>query len=210
MEPLQISVPDTKLHLSKLAAPMQAQNQPFAIEIRCLKQASPPRSWRVDPYNAQMIDNALDAVSYLNSDGYNIYATVNPISPGGDIGKASTDEEVIAATFLFLDADDEDVARNIIEKSEIPYDFVVVTGTQPFLRAHFYLQLEAPTEQISDWRLLMDRMIATHSCDKSAKNPSRIMRLAGFVTHPDPGKIKKQYVSEVVKIYSGEQAHGLI
>jgi hypothetical protein len=210
MEPLQISLPDAKLHLSKLAAPIQAHNQPFAIEIRCLKQGSPPRSWRVDPYNEQMIDNALDVVSYLNSDGYNIYATVNPISPGGDIGKASTDEEVLAATFLFLDADDEGVARNIIERSEVPFDFVVVTGTQPFLRAHFYIQLEAPTEQISDWRLLMDRMIATHACDKSAKNPSRIMRLAGFVTHPDPGKIKKQYVSEVVKIYNGDQAHGLI
>jgi len=210
MEPHQISLPDAKLHLLKLAAPMQAQHQPFTIELRCLQKGSPPRSWRVDPYNEQMIDNALEAVSRSNTDGYNIYTTVNPICTGGHIGKASTDEEVIAATFLFLDADDEGVARNIIERSEIPYDFVVVTGTQPFLRAHFYLQLEAPTEQISDWRLLMDRMIATHSCDKSAKNPSRIMRLAGFLTHPDPGKIKKQYVSEVVKIYSGEQAHGLI
>ena len=116
----------------------------------------------------------------------------------------------ITTLFRDLNVSDEDVARNIIERGEVPYDFMVVTGTQPFLRAHFYLQLEAPTERISDWRLLMDRMITTHSCDKSAKNPSRIMRLAGFVTHPDPGKIKKQYVREVVKIYNRDQAHDLI
>ena len=205
-----ISLPDAKLHLSNLAAPMKAQNLPFVIELRCLKKGSPPRSWRVDPYNEQMIVSALKAVSRLNCDGYNIYTTVNPICTGGEIWKASTDEEVIAATYLFLDADEEGVATNIIEKQEVPYDFLVVTGTEPYLRAHFYLRLEAPTERISDWRLVMDKMIIAHSCDKSAKNPSRVMRLAGLLTHPDPGKIEKKYVSEVVKIYSGDREHGLI
>lgn len=210
MAPHDISLPDAKLHLANLATPMKARNLPFVIELRCLQKGSPPRSWRVDPYNEQMIDRALETVSRLNSGGYNIYTTVNPICTGGEIGKASSDEEVIAATYLFLDADEEGVAKNIIEKHEVPYDFLVVTGTEPYLRAHFYLQLEAPTERISDWRLVMDAMITAHSCDKSAKNPSRVMRLAGLLTHPDPGKIEKKYVSEVVKIYSGDQEHGLI
>ena len=210
MEPTSISLPDAKAHLAKLAAPMKAYNHSFVIELRCIQKGSPPRSWRIDPYNEQMIDNALEAVSHLNRDGYNIYTTVNLICTGGAIGKAASDEEVIAATYLFLDADEEGVAKNIIAQQELPYDFMVVTGTQPYLRAHFYLQLESPTERISDWRLVMDGMIKAHSCDISAKNPSRVMRLAGFITYPDARKIERKYVSEVVKIYNGGQEHGLI
>ena len=85
MEPTSISLPDAKAHLAKLAAPMKAYNHSFVIELRCIQKGSPPRSWRIDPYNEQLIDNALEAVSHLNRDGYNIYTTVNPICTGGDL-----------------------------------------------------------------------------------------------------------------------------
>ena len=192
MAPHDISLSDAKLHLSNLAAPMKARNLPFVIELRCLQKGSPPRSWRVDPYNEQMIDSALEAVSRLNSGGYNIYTTVNPLCTGGEIWKTSTDEEVNAATYLVLGADEEGVAKNIIEKQEVTYDFLVVTGTEPYLRAHFNIQLGAPTERISDWRLVMDKMITAHSFDKSAKNLSRVMRLASFFNSSRPRKNQKK------------------
>ena len=76
MEPTGISLSDAKTHLANLAAPMTAHNHPFAIELRGIQKGSPPRSWRIDPYNKQMINSALEEFSHLNRDGYNIYVTV--------------------------------------------------------------------------------------------------------------------------------------
>lgn len=65
MEPTGISLSDAKTHLANLAAPMKAHNHPFVIELRGIQKGSPPRSWRIDPYNKQMIDSALEEFSHL-------------------------------------------------------------------------------------------------------------------------------------------------
>ena len=203
MTPHNISLPDARLHLAKLAQPLASFIETCALEIRSIKEGKPTLSWRINPLDPnENLDQVLTKMAELNVQGYNIYITVNPTNSNGPVGKACSRDDIIAATYLFLDADDEGVAKRIVQDDQIPYDFIVVTGTQPFLRAHFYIQLEKPTPNLAEWYDLMDSIIKAHFCDVAAKDPSRVMRLAGFINHPSKRKIEKGYTTEKVKIYS--------
>ena len=203
MTPQNISMPHARLHLAKLAQPQANFTETCALEIRSIKEGKPTLSWRINPLDPnENLDQVLTKMAELNVQGYNIYITVNPTNSNGPVGKACCRDDIIAATYLFLDADDEGVAKRIIQGDQLPYDFIVVTGTQPFLRAHFYIQLENPTQNLTEWYDLMDAIIKAHSCDVAAKDPSRVMRLAGFISHPPQRKILRGYTTEQVKIYS--------
>ena len=203
MTPHNISLSDAKLHLAKLAQPLASLTETCALEIRSIKEGEPTRSWRIDPLDPNAnLNQVLAKMAELNVQGYNIYTTVNPAHSNEPVGKACSRHDIIAATYFFLDADDEGIAKRIVQDDQLPYDFIVVTGTQPFLRAHFYIQLEKPTQNLTEWYDLMDAIIKAHSCDVAAKDPSRVMRLAGFISHPSKRKILKGYTTEQVKIYS--------
>ena len=211
MAPNNISFNDAKFHLAKLAQPFTNFKENCALEIRLIKEDAPTLSWRIrslDP--TENLDHALTKMAELNTQGYNIYSTVNPTSSDGPLEKACNDEDITAATYLFLDADDKGVAENIIQDDQLPYDFIVVTGTQPFLRAHFYIQLKRPTQNLPEWRTLMHAIIKAHACDVSAKNPSRVMRLAGFSNHPSKRKLSKGYKTELVRIYNKEESYDFL
>ena len=203
MAPHDIFLPDAKFHLAKLAQPLASFAETCALEIRSIKEKAPTLSWRINPLNPnEDLDQVVIKMAELNVQGYNIYTTVNPTNSNGPVGKARKKNDIIAATYLFLDADDEGVAKRIIQDDQLPYDFIIVTGTQPFLRAHFYVQLEKHTQNLTEWYDLMDAIIKAHSCDLAAKDPSRVMRLAGFISHPPQRKILRGYTTEQVKIYS--------
>ena len=203
MAPHNISLPDAKLHLEKLAQPLSSLTETCVFEIRSIKEGEPTLSWRIDPLDPNAnLGQVLAKMAELNVQGYNIYTTVNPANSNGPVGKACSRHDIIAATYLFLDADDEGIAKRIVQDDQLPYDFIIVTGTKPFLRAHFYIQLEKPTQNLTEWYDLMDAIIKAHSCDVAAKDPSRVMRLAGFISHPSKRKILKGYTTEQVKIYS--------
>ena len=203
MAPHNISLPHAKLHLEKLAQPLSSLTETCALEIRSIKEGKPTRSWRIDPLDPNAnLGQVLAKMAELNVQGYNIYTTVNPANSNGPVGKACRRHDIIAATYLFLDADDEGIAKRIVQDDQLPYDFIIVTGTKPFLRAHFYIQLEKPTQNLTEWYDLMDAIIKAHSCDVAAKDTSRVMRLAGFISHPSKRKIEKGYTTEQVKIYS--------
>ena len=203
MTPHNISLSDAKLHLAKLAQPLASLTETCVLEIRSIKEGAPTLSWRIDPLDPnEDLGQVLAKMAELNGQGYNIYTTVNPANANGPVGKACNKRDIIAATYLFLDADDEGIAKRIVQDDQLPYDFIVITGTQPFLRAHFYIQLEKPTQNLTEWYDLMDAIIKAHFCDVAAKDPSRVMRLAGFISHPSKRKIEKGYTTEQVKIYS--------
>jgi len=211
MTPHNISLLDAKHHLAKLAQPIASLTETCALEIRSIKEGEPTRSWRIDPLDPNAnLGQVLAKMAELNIQGYNIYTTVNPANANGPVGKACRRDDIIAATYLFLDADDKGVATRIIQDDQLPYDFIVVTGTQPFLRAHFYIQLEKPTPNLAEWYDLMDSIIKAHFCDVAAKDPSRVMRLAGFINHPSKRKIEKGYTTEQVKIYSREDSYDFL
>lgn len=209
MAPHEIALPDAKLHISKLAAQFQTLKETALLEIRALKGGR-AISLRFDPLNKFALDNALLFAQNQNVDGYNVYITVNPINMLGSPFSAAKDVDIIAATFLFLDADEPNVANKLLSEFEFDHDFVVVTGTKPHLRIHLYAALEDAQRNLFEWSQLMEKVIARHGCDRSAKNPSRIMRLAGFMSYPSESKIKKGYQPELVKLYDKGDHHDFL
>ena len=116
----------------------------------------------------------------------------------------------MAATHCYVDADDEGAAENLIKEWKQPADFIVVTGAVPHLRLHSYWELDQPTTDIEKWRQLQQFLIDAHSCDRAIKNPSRVMRLGGFLTYPSNKKQERGYVAELVKLYDQREYHDFL
>jgi len=209
MVPHNISLPDAKLHIQKLASHFHKLSEPSLLEIRALKGGR-AISRRFDPLNDLAVDSALSYAKGQNLDGYNVYITINPVSATGSPFSAANDNDVIAATHIFLDADEPNVAEKLLEEFELGYDFIVVTGKEPHLRLHLYAALEELQSDLLEWGQLMEQVISSHNCDKTAKNPSRIMRLAGFISYPSENKIRKGYQLELVKLYDKGDHHDFL
>ena len=83
----------------------------------------------------------------------------------------------------------------------------MVTGTQPHLRLHWYIQLDEPLFDLKLWQELTKRMIEAHGCDVNANKIGGLMRLAGFLNYPSKHKQMKGYMTELVKLYDREDHH---
>ena len=213
MTPHDISLPDARLHLAKLAAPFSKLENDARLEIRALKEGKNGTlslSQRCNPDTPSSVDHALEFATRRNHEGYNVYVTVNPLNPVGSPFSPAKDDQVSAATFFFLDADDPGVAQQLLTDLKTKEDFVVVTGLIPHLRIHLYVELDKPHFDLAEWQKLLKTIIKAHNCDLQAQNPSRIMRLAGFVTHPTKNKILKGYKPELVRIYQQGESYDFL
>ena len=74
------------------------------LEIRCLQDKGRSKSLYVDPTDADFLDDAITKVCDLNQAGWNAYICVNPMD-NTNVGPAN-DEAIVAAYFVFADADD--------------------------------------------------------------------------------------------------------
>ena len=137
----------------------------------------------------------------MNAAKLNVYMTINPIDPNAIItpGKGAKDKDILRAHYSFADADDQQGLNGLIELSTSqPPDITVITGSMPHERRHAYWRLVEPCHDLSLWES-KQALIATHArTDSMVKNSSRIMRVAGTVSYPDPAKQKRHYVPELV------------
>ena len=201
MAPIEISLPDAREHIRRLTLANSKLNHNVALEIRTIGEKGFVLSRKFHSHDENAVEAALTACVSFNANNLNIYITVNPIEIGENLSKACRDADVIAGTFIFLDADDKGVAEALLSEIKVQYDFLVVTGTKPHLRVHVYTELEKPNFDLIEWQKLMEAMIQQHHCDPAAKNPSRIMRLAGFISHPSEAKRLRGYEPELVRFY---------
>ena len=84
MTPHDIYLPDARLHVAKLAAPFSKLENGARLEIRALKEGENGTlslSQRCNPATPSSVDYALEFASRRNHEGYNVYATVNPLNP---------------------------------------------------------------------------------------------------------------------------------
>jgi len=213
MEPMDIALPDAKLHIAELASPLASSQIKVHFEIRALKfisKQTQSASFRFDPLSVLSVEQALQFSAQYNKSGWNIYVTPNPLVRSESINTPAKDTDVLLASHIFLDADEKNTAQELLRNIRVDYDFIVVTGTKPHLRLHMYIQLQEPMQDLSSWKDLLKRMIVTHDCDPAASNAARIMRLAGFVNYPPDHKCTKGYATELVKFYAKDEYHDFL
>ena len=205
-----ISLSNAKSHIELLSRTHQKLNQTAELEIRAISERHPTQSLRFIPNSKESVDQAIQFAKTQNFIKKNIYITPLPITLGGKQNVACKDTEIIAATHCFLDADEKGVAEQLIEEWKEPPDFIVVTGEIPYLRIHAYWEFVEPVFDLKKWVQLQQFLIDAHFCDQVIKNPSRVMRLAGFRTYPTNIKQQRGYTSELVKINEQGEYYDLL
>lgn len=213
MEPLDISLPDAKLHIAKLAMAFPQLPHDATLELRMLKfdgVKPQSKSRRFDPTNLLSVDQTIQFAQTYNQTGWNVYITPSPLMANPNPHAPAKGIDVICATQIYLDCDEDGAAERLLREIPVDYDYIVVTGTQPHLRLHWYIQLDEPLFDLKLWHILSQRMIKAHGCDTKANKIGGIMRLAGFLSFPPEHKKEKGYVTELVKLYDREDYHDFI
>jgi predicted P-loop ATPase len=132
-------------------------------------------------------------------DGRGIYFVVN--------GYGHTDDKVKTGRAIFYEHDDLDIEAQIIlwQHLELPQPtFQVMTGGKS---VHSYWTLDEPISA-KEWRSLQSDLLDFADADRSIKNPSRVMRLAGY-KHPETGK-PAQLINVSEARYSFELLRNLV
>ena len=188
------------LFIKKISSTWVCLEEAVLMEMRALGKI--PKSFRFDPFNEDQVNDILLKASDLNKSGSNIHVTINPAKDNGlsPASIAVRDSDIIATSSAFVDADELGVADNLRENALREVDFAVVTGTIPYFRAHFYWLFERPEKDLAKWRHLQELLADCHQTDRAVSNPSRIMRLPGFATHPNKSKLARGYVSEIARL----------
>ena len=136
----------------------------------------------IGPNGARKLDGTLvhqlDELQTLNSEGYGIYFVVN----GG--GHADANVKTGRATFYEHDDLDKPIQIDLWQTLGLPEPtFQIDTGGKSI---HSYWVLNHPMP-IADWKVLQKDLLEFANADRSIKNPSRVMRLAGF-NHQKTGR----------------------
>jgi hypothetical protein len=115
----------------------------------------------------------------LNHQGHGIYFVVN--------GGGHCDNDVTACRAIFYEHDDLEIEKqlDLWRLLNLPVPTIQVrTGGKSI---HSYWAFREPLEP-NEWRALQADLLEMANADRSIKNPSRVMRLAGF-THQKTGVV---------------------
>ena len=167
------------------------------MEIRALAEGLSPQ---VQRFQIALMDEAVEFAVSMNRLGRNIYAVRNPIRATANVGKGATDADILAAFFLWADCDDPTSEGNVRRFDGPRVATAVVTGREPFTRVHTYWELLEPCYDLAAWRETQSAIAAHFGSDRQVINPSRIMRVAGTISHPAAHKRAKGYVPEICTI----------
>ncbi|MDJ0516773.1 MAG: DUF3987 domain-containing protein [Trichodesmium sp. MO_231.B1] len=144
---------------------------------------------RKSSYPLNKID--YNALQKSNSQGSGIYIVVN--------GGGNTDADVKQCRAIFYEHDNlpKDEQKQLWQKLSLPEPtFQVDTGGKSI---HSYWVFDKPSS-VEDWKTLQTDLLEYSDGDRSIKNPSRVMRVPGFV-HQKSGN-KSEIVSQSSKRYS--------
>lgn len=106
----------------------------------------------------------------LNDDGHGIYFVVN--------GFGDKDKDIKSCRAVFYEHDDRDIdsQRESYKEYGLPQTTSFHTGGKSI--HHYWILKESIS--VEDWKAIQSDLIALMSSDKAIKNPSRVMRVAGF------------------------------
>ena len=148
------------------------------INFRLIKKDNPPLKYG-EPYDAK----AIDRLSQLNNQGYNVYYVVNG---GGD-----NDDSINSINSVFVDFDCPKENKHHPSKDKVDafkleqmdkinkfkFKPSYIVETRNGLHVYWLVNNDATVEQ---FKIAQARLIAYFDSDKSIKNPSRVMRLPNY------------------------------
>ncbi len=186
-----------RAYLTAITNPWRELGAAQHLELRCLAEGS---QTNVTLFSTDMLSKAIDHAAAMNEAGLNVYTCVNLINPTMlSPGKAAKDADILQAHFAFADCDTPGSAE-ALQRNAPPYDFCVITGSQPYLRCHYYWQLVEPVHDLLDWSETQKALAKAYAADEKVCNPSRIMRVAGTIAYPSIKKREKGYVPELTQL----------
>lgn len=186
-----------KAHLEALFAPVREDYPQGLIEL-CYGSSKPDRAmyFAVDP---ESIQRAVEFALGRNREGQNVYVGVNPRKTNVNRKHRASDTDVELAFFHFADLDRAEAVEKARTNLPIRPTMIVMTGTVPNNRPHFYWQLEEPMGNLAAWTE-GQRGIAQNLDGDPVINPSRIMRLGGTVNYPTQDKLGRGYRMELTSV----------
>lgn len=148
---------------------------------------------------AKLIGDDLSRAEKLNSQGYDIYSVIND---GGD-----KDADITRCPALFVEFDDKpkDFQLNFWKSYGLPEPTLVVDSGNKSL--HTYWALTEPIHP-ETWSTLQRGLVEWVGSDPACVNPSRCMRVPGFI-HQKTGK-RSQIVSRSSKQHKPDTFQNLI
>lgn len=192
----QIDASAALRYLREITKGWDELGEPAVIELRCLFPGRTPDIRNFHPTEEGFADLVAHAEA-MNRAGLQTYVVVNPIR--ASIGRRPcNDNDIIAAFFFWADGDDDEAANSIRNFAGPKWTFAVTTGRVPSPRPHIYWRIEdGPVRNLAAWTGVQKAIAARLSTDPSVVNPSRIMRLPGFVNWPTDKKKEKGRIAEV-------------
>ena len=183
------------------------------IEIAYANPAAGGGLRAAEQFSAFDLEAAGDFAERKNRKGFNVYVGValrQGETPSTSNGRASG-ENVLTACRAWTDFDGEgDAARveAILKDKDIQAAEVVTTGTIPYRRfqVHFELLGKPSEDGLDPGNPTADELTAVNTALKEllggddVQNADRVMRLAGTVSYPSPGKVERGYVPELVRL----------
>lgn len=174
-----------------------------SVFLRFFYPASDPRKKSDKGFNLTCQFPNLDwvTIEHQQSLGKGCYFVVN--------GQGHSDAEVSLGRVMFFEHDDlsVDEQKVIWQKLNLPEPTLQIeTGGKS---VHSYWVFDSPIH-FQDWEKLQSDLIHFAQSDKSLKNPSRVMRLAGAYHITPDHKIETTIFSNSNKRYSYEELRGLI
>lgn len=114
----------------------------------------------------------------LNDNGNGIYFVVN--------GFGDKDVDVKSCRAVFYEHDDRDIdsQRESYKEHDLPQTTYLYTGDKSI--HHYWILKDSISPE--EWKGIQSDLIALMASDKTIKNPSRVMRLAGF-KHQKTGRV---------------------
>jgi len=170
-------------------------DRPAIMELRAFAE---DRRTQIAKFGLNLMSDAVGWAADMNERGFNIYVVRNPIR--ADLTGSASDDDIIAAFFMWADCDDPSAAGNVRRFDGPKWNAAVTTGRTPSVRVHIYWELEEACQNLSAWRDTQMK-IATHfQSDPAVINPSRIMRVGGTIAFPDTKKQAKGYINELTTV----------
>lgn len=193
---MEINTKHIRDHLTYLTRRWDELPQQAQFEVRCISPSGIPTGKIFTP---DKIDQAIEYAVRINTQGYNVYTTINPISMA--VTTNASDADVIGSFYVCADCDDPTSMANVRQdiKDGFNETFAVHTGKLP-PRGHIYYELEEPMTDMAAWREMQKAISNKFKSDEKIHNPSRIMRLAGTISYPDEKKKARGRVTELTEL----------